>query len=101
MMLHHVRTEPEPPSKSSELDVPAELDRLILDCLAKRPQDRPGSMREVEHRLDAIAADGGWTKERAEEWWDLHLPAEAPASVLHESTPVATVHVAAEESEAS
>ncbi len=93
MMLQHVRDIPDPPSRWSEHDVPPELDRLILDCLAKDPAARPATMREVERRIDAIVTNSPWTKARAEEWWDLHHPAAAPYSVLREETPLATIRV--------
>ncbi|HEU5310212.1 MAG TPA: serine/threonine-protein kinase, partial [Candidatus Eisenbacteria bacterium] len=33
MMLQHIQSEPAPPSRASELDIPPELDRIILACL--------------------------------------------------------------------
>jgi serine/threonine protein kinase len=36
--------------------VRADLDRLLADCLEKRPADRPGSARAVIERMDDIAA---------------------------------------------
>jgi molecular chaperone DnaK len=35
--------------------LPAELDQLILDCLAREPEKRPQTMREVRGRLEAVA----------------------------------------------
>jgi len=92
MLVQHIQAEPLPPSRLSEVAVPPELDRLILACLAKKPEDRPQSTRELGELLATVACGNPWTKERAEAWWDLHLPARAPASRLREDTPVATVH---------
>ncbi|MCL7979246.1 MAG: serine/threonine protein kinase, partial [marine benthic group bacterium] len=73
-VVHHVRTVPEAPSSRTEIKVPAELDRLILDCLAKAPADRPASADELEIRLSAVPLDREWDATRAREWWNLHLP---------------------------
>jgi serine/threonine-protein kinase len=75
MLLQHAHDEPVPPSERSELEVPAALDRLILDCLRKRPEDRPGSARDLAGRLADLAGHcGTWTDEHAERWWRVHLP---------------------------
>jgi serine/threonine-protein kinase len=97
MMLHHIQSEPPPPSKLTELDVPPELDRIILSCLAKKPEDRPKDARSLAAALGQVALGSLWTRERAEEWWERHLPASAPMTMLREPTPLATVRIANEE----
>ena len=50
VMLAHVKDVPLPPSLRSKFDVPAKLDALILDCLAKDKESRPrfrGCSREA------------------------------------------------------
>ena len=42
-MMMHVHREPEPPSQRSGRASPAELEALVLACLAKDPDDRPRS----------------------------------------------------------
>jgi len=74
IIAHHLNTAPVPPSQRTELPVPAELDRVVLDCLAKDPGQRPASARELERRLAAVPFDRPWTPEDAEDWWRLHLP---------------------------
>ncbi len=78
---HHLRTVPEPPSKRSELEIPEELDRLVLDCLEKDPERRIGSPRELENRLEGIGLERPWTESRAERWWRNHFPAPDPEAV--------------------
>jgi serine/threonine-protein kinase len=72
-ILAHVQNAPVPPSTRSELQIPAALDALILDCLAKDPADRPPSATVVSERLAAIPADA-WTPDAAHVWWELHKP---------------------------
>ncbi|MBZ0268551.1 hypothetical protein K8I85_10380, partial [bacterium] len=59
---------------SHELPVPAELERIVLDCLAKVPEDRPRSAAELARRLAQCGPETTWDEERAREWWDVHLP---------------------------
>jgi eukaryotic-like serine/threonine-protein kinase len=74
LVLAHVHSAPEPPSRKTELSIPADLDALILSCLAKNPDDRPASARHLLERLDAIELTTSWSEERAREWWRTHLP---------------------------
>jgi len=97
MMLQHVQAEPAPPSRATEIEVPPELDRVILACLAKDPARRPAGALELERMLDAVPVREPWTPERAESWWERHLPAAAPMTTLRQETPLATMHVAREE----
>ena len=74
MITHHLRTPPTAPSASTELAVPPELDRIVLDCLAKSPADRPDSALGLAARLREVATAHPWTGERATEWWNRHRP---------------------------
>jgi serine/threonine-protein kinase len=94
MMLQHVQAVPTPPSRATEIEVPEELDRIVLACLAKEPGSRPFSAAELARRLAAVRVSETWTPERAEAWWDRHMPAAAPTTPLRQETPLATVHVA-------
>ena len=77
MMMDHANTEPEPPSRCTELPVPPELDALILSLLRKQRDARPASAAEVIARLDGIPLDRPWDAERARQWWDRHRPSRA------------------------
>jgi eukaryotic-like serine/threonine-protein kinase len=74
LVVHHANTQPVPPSERSELSIPPALDRVVLDCLAKRPEDRPQSARELSRRLAEIGGIAQWTEDRAHAWWDAHEP---------------------------
>ncbi len=80
--LAHVQKEPVAPSERSELPIPKSLDAVILQCLAKNPEDRPVSASAVIRMFDACDDVEPWTHEKAHEWWVRHLPenlAGAPA----------------------
>jgi serine/threonine protein kinase len=74
LMYQHANARPIPPSQRSELEIPPELDSVILACLAKVPQDRPQSAAELSRRLAAAVNGNGWTEDQAHRWWDRHHP---------------------------
>ncbi|MEW6278349.1 MAG: serine/threonine-protein kinase, partial [Candidatus Eremiobacterota bacterium] len=73
MLMEHLSVPPQPPSQRTSTPIPAELDRLVLDCLAKDPAARPASAEEVEKRLAALNL-AGWGPDEAREWWQRNLP---------------------------
>jgi hypothetical protein len=72
-MMQHVHGTPVLPSQRSELPIPAELEAVIMSCLAKSPGDRPQTADELASRLRGLPIDP-WTAERAARWWDTHRP---------------------------
>jgi serine/threonine-protein kinase len=79
-MMHHAKTAPAPPSAQSEMEIPAGLDSLVLQCLEKDPQRRPQSTDKLAAMLLECRADVNWTQERARQWWDMHQPGASAAS---------------------
>jgi serine/threonine-protein kinase len=77
LMFQHAHAEPVPPSRKTELPIPAGFDEVVLACLAKRPEDRPVSAGEVAQRLTASLNGQRWTSDRAERWWERHRPDQA------------------------
>ena len=69
---HHLHTVPDPPSTRLATPVAADLEAVLLACLAKRPEDRPASAHVLRERLRACTAWGGWSNARAAQWWLLH-----------------------------
>jgi eukaryotic-like serine/threonine-protein kinase len=74
VMIQHVQAEPKRPSHRTEQPIPAPLEELVMDCLAKDPARRPASAEVVSDRLDAVPLTSAWTAERAEQWWAMHRP---------------------------
>jgi tRNA A-37 threonylcarbamoyl transferase component Bud32/tetratricopeptide (TPR) repeat protein len=52
VLVGHRDTVPEPP-RSHRADIPEYLERIILDLLAKRPEQRPRDARELARRISA------------------------------------------------
>jgi serine/threonine-protein kinase len=74
MALKHVQAIPEPPSRRTEIPIPPDLEAIIMQCLAKKPEDRPATATDVARAL-AACQTSGWTDETAAAWWDRNLPA--------------------------
>jgi eukaryotic-like serine/threonine-protein kinase len=72
--IAHVQAQPRPLRERSELPIPAGLETVVMQLLAKRPEDRIQSARDLGRRLRALPDVGEWTPERAEQWWETNLP---------------------------
>jgi serine/threonine-protein kinase len=66
---HHLHTEPEPPSQRLGQPVPADLETVLLSCLAKEASDRPQSASELLARVHSCASWGEWNGGQARSWW--------------------------------
>jgi serine/threonine-protein kinase len=74
MAIAQMEQRPEPPSWRTEVPIPASLERVVMACLEKRPEDRPQSAAEVAELLDACSDISPWTRADAARWWGLHQP---------------------------
>jgi serine/threonine protein kinase len=72
---HHLHSEPEPPSARLGRPVPADLEALLLDCLAKKPDDRPPTAADMLARIEGCEDVGHWSRRDAEAWWSEHASA--------------------------
>ena len=65
----HLQEEPVPPSGRTEMEIPGDLEDVVMACLRKSPGDRPHSAAELANRLAACdIAD--WTTHEAKSWWE-------------------------------
>jgi len=70
VMVRLHMTEPAPrASAHSRFAIPEALDTLLLQCLAKKPDDRPSSADEVRRRLEQVPLSERWDQDRAAAWW--------------------------------
>ncbi len=69
---HHLHTPPEPPSERLGSAVPAALEELLLQCLAKDPDERPASASALKRALEPLRREHRWDAEQAQSWWQQH-----------------------------
>ena len=75
---HHLCTEPVPPAERLGKPLPADLEAIVLRCLAKSPAERYQTAGEMRDALIACAGAGEWTSARARAWWEGRRDEPAP-----------------------
>jgi DNA-binding NtrC family response regulator len=73
MLIKHIQEAPVRPSQRSGLDIPAELEELVMLCLAKERDNRPTAL-ELLDGLHASRLHEAWDDREARAWWMDHLP---------------------------
>ena len=68
VMMAHARDPVVPPSQV-RAGVPADLERVVLICLAKKPEERYRSVKLLGEALAACTAAADWDAEKADRWW--------------------------------
>lgn len=77
VLLAHIQNPPIPPSERSELEVPEDLERVILACLEKDPARRPQGAQKLARMLESCRNRNDWDRDHAERWWRTHAPSLA------------------------
>jgi eukaryotic-like serine/threonine-protein kinase len=90
ILMDHVGTPPEPPSKRLGKPLPADLEAVVLRCLEKDPRSRPPSASELARLLRECSVEGTWSESEARRWWQENL-AELAAKELDTSALSSTV----------
>ena len=85
-----MKWKPLPPAERLEKAVSTDLAELIMQCLAKSPEQRPPSAETLDQALAGCVSAGTWTLLDAEKWWRSNMGAmEAlPAATMAEKTMV-------------
>ncbi len=63
---------PPPPSEVCEVAMPADLDELIMRCLAKEADGRPAGAADLLDELLKLEDANAWGAREAKRWWALH-----------------------------
>lgn len=66
--------EPRRPSEHARQTIPAELDDLVVQSLARDPADRPADIDRLLEQLERVALAVPWDENEAAEWWAAHPP---------------------------
>jgi serine/threonine-protein kinase len=69
--------EPPAPLRKYRPEVPADLEAVVLRCLAKVPADRYPDARTLDAALAACDPGGQWTEQNATQWWQSRAGSEA------------------------
>lgn len=69
LLVAHAHDEVVPPSQI-RADVPADLEQIVLRCLAKQPANRFQDAASLAQALSLCDASGVWTRDHAARWWD-------------------------------
>ena len=67
-LIAHARDQAAPPSTFRD-GLPADLERVVMRCLAKAPADRYPDAENLELALAECACAGKWDKYHASRWW--------------------------------
>jgi serine/threonine-protein kinase len=68
VLIAHARDPVVPPSRIRP-DIPPDLERVVMRCLAKDPAERFPNARTLELALGACRCGQDWDQERASRWW--------------------------------
>ncbi len=68
IMFAHAHQEVPPPS-AHRPEIPADIEQVVLRCLAKDPDDRYPSAGSLAEALADCEAAAGWSREEAALWW--------------------------------
>lgn len=70
--LQQLASAPVRPSKRAGREIDADLEELLLSCLAKNRDERPETANELIARLENCRAFNTWKTDDAQQWWDEH-----------------------------
>src|SRR5262249_62304644 len=79
-ILAHVRA-PVVPLSLRNPGVPDDLEKIVMRCLEKEPEDRFADAAALGTALAACACANDWNAERAAQWWkevEARQPGEPP-----------------------
>lgn len=88
---NHVYSPVVPASTRLGRTVPPDLERILLDCLAKSPANRPRSAQELLERLDRLSDCDDFPASAASDWWEQRAPQIREAIAEEQAFPSAPV----------
>lgn len=61
-----------PPPSTLDPNIPADVDQIVLKCMAKQPGDRFANARALKESLQRCSVADQWGTEQADQWWKMH-----------------------------
>ncbi len=89
VLLHQVNDLPVLPSKRLGKPVSADLEELLMRCLAKNPASRPPTARELDDALGHCRSAADWTRDQADEWWRKFAATQSEKTMVTTNPPAA------------
>jgi eukaryotic-like serine/threonine-protein kinase len=71
VIMAHAQQEVVPPSRLRP-EIPADLDAVVLRCLAKNPDNRYSDAESLARALEQCDAATHWSRAKAAQWWQEH-----------------------------
>ena len=71
LILAHAHETPQPLTEIKP-DLPSDLAAIVMKCLEKDPDDRFDSVDELHDALEMTAANNGWNRRMARDWWETY-----------------------------
>ncbi len=93
VILQHLQDQPTPPSVRSGLNIPWDLEGVILACLEKDPERRPQTAEALDRLLLTCGCATQWTQDSAKAWWREHPAAQETVSSSYDSPAAMTTFV--------
>jgi len=73
VLMQQVNTMPPKPSDRLGRPICSDLEKLVMQCLAKDPRQRPPNASSLEESLARCESAGTWTRKEAEAWWNQNI----------------------------
>jgi len=73
VLMHQVKTMPPKPSDRLGKPICSDLEQLVMQCLAKDPDQRPRNASSLDESLANCESAGTWTRKEAEAWWNQNV----------------------------
>ena len=95
--VQHVTAQPKPMSTHG-VTVSAELEAVIMMCLAKQPSGRPADAGALAKLLGDVPQAGDWSEDQALTWWTEFRRLDRPSATTADTRTI-TVDIANREDE--
>ncbi len=75
LLMDQIKTVPKKPSERLGAKISDDLENLIMQCLARDPDQRPASAKAFDETLSKCRSAGQWSQAQARDWWQKYLGA--------------------------